>query len=174
MKLLTKISNSKTENFLKMEECSGRSRNRAWEKIRNTNKCAKEICLRLNSTKRASSYQAEGNCPNWLATLPRAVARKKLQPRRTHGPLYEISRMKSSNIISLIKKNKNRQYLVKFYRGECLGSPHTGYGGVAYDLLDELETNLSLSPCEDIYLTNLTKHSSPPFPWIRWLQWLFL
>ena len=34
----------------------------------------------------------------------RAVARKKLQPRRTHGPLYEISRMKSSNIISLIKK----------------------------------------------------------------------
>ena len=38
--------------------------------------------------------------------------------------------MKSSNIISLIKKNKNRQYLVKFYRGECLGSPHTGYGGV--------------------------------------------
>ena len=31
--------------------------------------------------------------------------------------------------ISLIKKNKNRQYLVKFYRGECLGSPHTGYGG---------------------------------------------
>ena len=59
----------------------------------------------------------------------RAVARKKLQPRRTHGPLYEISRMKSSNIISLIKKNKNRQYLVKFYRGECLGSPHTGYGG---------------------------------------------
>ena len=45
----------------------------------------------------------------------RAEARKKLQPRRTHGPLYEISRMKSSNIISLIKKNKNRQYLVKFY-----------------------------------------------------------
>ena len=36
----------------------------------------------------------------------RAVARKKLQPRRTHGPLYEISRMKSSNIISLIKKIK--------------------------------------------------------------------
>ena len=35
---------------------------------------------------------------------------------------------------------------------------------LAYDLLDELETNLSLSPCEDIYLTNLTKHSSPPFP----------
>ena len=59
----------------------------------------------------------------------RAVARKKLQPRRTHGPLYEISRMKSSNIISLIKKIKNPQYLVKFYRGECLGSPHTGYGG---------------------------------------------
>ena len=28
------------------------------------------------------------------------------------------------------KKNKNRQYLVKFYRGECLSSPHTGYGGV--------------------------------------------
>ena len=45
---------------------------------------------------------------------------------------------------------------------------------IAYDLLDELETNLSLSPCEDIYLTNLTKHSSQPFPWIRWLQWLFL
>ena len=44
--------------------------------------------------------------------------------------------MKSSNIISLIKKNKNRQYLVKFYRGECLGSPHTGYGGVnTYQLL---------------------------------------
>ena len=64
-----------------------------------------------------------------LALVYRAVARKKLQPRRTHGPLYEISRMKSSNIISLIKKNKNRQYLVKFYRGECLGSPHTGYGG---------------------------------------------
>ena len=59
----------------------------------------------------------------------RAVARKKLQPRRTHGPLYEISRMKSSNIVSVIKKNKNRQYLIKFYRGECLGSPHTGYGG---------------------------------------------
>ena len=58
----------------------------------------------------------------------RAVARKKLQPRRTHGPLYEISHMKSFNIISLIKKKKNRQYLVKFYRGECLGSPHTGYG----------------------------------------------
>ena len=58
----------------------------------------------------------------------RAVARKKLQPRRTHGPLYEISRMKSSNIISLIKK-KNRQYLVKFYQGECRGSPYTGYGG---------------------------------------------
>ena len=38
--------------------------------------------------------------------LIRAVARKKLQPRRTHGPLYEISRMKSSNIISLIKKIK--------------------------------------------------------------------
>ena len=36
----------------------------------------------------------------------RAVARKKLQPRRTYGPLYEISRMKSSNIISLIKKIK--------------------------------------------------------------------
>ena len=36
----------------------------------------------------------------------RAVARKKLQPRRRHGPLYEISRMKSSNIISLIKKIK--------------------------------------------------------------------
>ena len=27
------------------------------------------------------------------------------------------------------KKNKNRQYLIKFYRGECLGSPPTGYGG---------------------------------------------
>ena len=26
------------------------------------------------------------------------------------------------------KKKKNRQHLVKFYRGECLGSPHTGYG----------------------------------------------
>ena len=25
--------------------------------------------------------------------------------------------------------NKNRQYLVKFYPGEFLGSPHTGYGG---------------------------------------------
>ena len=36
----------------------------------------------------------------------RAVARKKLQPRRTHCPLYEISRMKSSDIISLIKKIK--------------------------------------------------------------------
>ena len=36
----------------------------------------------------------------------RAVARKKLQPRRTHGALYKISRMKSSNIISLIKKIK--------------------------------------------------------------------
>ena len=36
----------------------------------------------------------------------RAVARKKLQLRRTHGPLYEISRMKSSNIISMIKKKK--------------------------------------------------------------------
>ena len=36
----------------------------------------------------------------------RAVARKKLKPRRTHGPLYKISRMKSSNIISLIKKIK--------------------------------------------------------------------
>ena len=47
----------------------------------------------------------------------------------TRSVMYEISRMKSSNIISLIKKNKNRQYLVKFYRGECLGSPHTGYGG---------------------------------------------
>ena len=61
--------------------------------------------------------------------LSRAVARKKLQPRRTHGPLYEISRMKSSNIISLIKKIKIDSILVKFYRGECLGSPHTGYGG---------------------------------------------
>lgn len=69
MKLLTEISNSKTENFFKMEECSRRSGNRAWEKIRNTNKCAKEICLRLNSTKRASSYQAEGNCPNWQHCL---------------------------------------------------------------------------------------------------------
>ena len=39
-------------------------------------------------------------------TMRRAVAKKKLQPRRTHGPLYEISRMKSSNIISLIKKIK--------------------------------------------------------------------
>ena len=68
-----------------------------------------------------------------LALVYRAVARKKLQPRRTHGPLYEISRMKSSNIISLIKKNKNRQYLIKFYRGECLGSPHTGYGGGILD-----------------------------------------
>ena len=36
----------------------------------------------------------------------RAGARKKPQPRRTHGPLYEIGRMKSSNIISLIKKIK--------------------------------------------------------------------
>ena len=61
-----------------------------------------------------------------LGKKTRAVARKKLQPRRTHGPLYEISRMKSSNIISLIKKKW--QYLVKFYRGESLGSPHTGYG----------------------------------------------
>ena len=44
--------------------------------------------------------------------------------------------MKSSNIIKKKKKNKNRQYLVKFYRGECLGSPHTGYGGVnTYQLL---------------------------------------
>ena len=41
-----------------------------------------------------------------LVHVGRAVARKKLQPRRTHGPLYEISRMKSSNIISLIKKIK--------------------------------------------------------------------
>ena len=41
-----------------------------------------------------------------MSLLIRAVARKKLQPRRTHGPLYEISRMKSSNIISLIKKIK--------------------------------------------------------------------
>ena len=43
-------------------------------------------------------------CLNY--NIVRAVARKKLQPRRTHGPLYEISRMKSSNIISLIKKIK--------------------------------------------------------------------
>ena len=42
----------------------------------------------------------------WNFIVFRAVARKKLQPRRTHGPLYEISRMKSSNIISLIKKIK--------------------------------------------------------------------
>ena len=41
-----------------------------------------------------------------ITKLDRAVARKKLQPRRTHGPLYEISRMKSSNVISLIKKIK--------------------------------------------------------------------
>ena len=72
----------------------------------------KSVCLRLMLTL----------TPGW-----RTVARKKLQPRRTHGPLYEISRMKSSNIISLIKK-KNWQYLVKFYRGDCLGSPQTGYG----------------------------------------------
>ena len=43
---------------------------------------------------------------NMTRRTNRAVARKKLQPRRTHGPLYEISRMKSSNIISLIKKIK--------------------------------------------------------------------
>ena len=67
-------------------------------------------------------------------TITRAVARKKLQPRRTHGPLYEISGMKSSNII------KNRQYLVKFYRGECLGSPHTGYGGDYTQLTTLAET----------------------------------
>ena len=43
----------------------------------------------------------------------------------------EISRIKSSDIMSLMKKNKKeRQHLVKFYRGECLGSPHTGYGPV--------------------------------------------
>ena len=28
----------------------------------------------------------------------------------------------------MVRCTKNRQYLVKFYRGECLGSPHTGYG----------------------------------------------
>ena len=45
-------------------------------------------------------------CHIEISGKTRAVARKKLQPRRTHGPLYEISRMKSSNIISLIKKIK--------------------------------------------------------------------
>ena len=35
--------------------------------------------------------------------------------------------MLNLSIISLMKK-KNRQHLVKFYRGECLGSPHPGYG----------------------------------------------
>ena len=45
-------------------------------------------------------------CKSLSRRSGRAVARKKLQPRRTHGPLYEISRMKSSNIISLIKKIK--------------------------------------------------------------------
>ena len=37
------------------------------------------------------------------------------------------------------KKNKNRQYLVKFYRGECLGSPHTGYGGARYTFISTWE-----------------------------------
>ena len=41
-----------------------------------------------------------------IMRLVRAVARKKLQPRRTHGLLYEISRMKSSNIIKKKKKIK--------------------------------------------------------------------
>ena len=49
----------------------------------------------------------------------RAVARKKLQPRRTHGLLYEISCMKSFNIISLIKKIKNRQYLINFTKASA-------------------------------------------------------
>ena len=40
---------------------------------------------------------------------------------------YEIFQYYQSD-----KKNKNRQYLIKFYRGECLGSPHTGYGGGTY------------------------------------------
>ena len=78
--------------------------------------------LELTICIEAASYRNE-----WYF---RAVARKKLQPRRTHGPLYEISRMKSSKYYQSDKKNKNRQYLVKFDRGECLGSPHTGYGGV--------------------------------------------
>ena len=51
-----------------------------------------------------SLYYAMSLC--FAVVFFRAVARKKLQPRRTHGPLYEISRMKSSNIISLIKKKK--------------------------------------------------------------------
>ena len=28
--------------------------------------------------------------------------------------------------------------MVKFYRGECLGSPHTGYGGAYLTLIDFL------------------------------------
>ena len=32
------------------------------------------------------------------------------------------------------QKEKKGQHLVKFYRGECLGSPHTGYGpGYGFD-----------------------------------------
>ena len=70
--------------------------------------------VRQNKTGEVVSAQctckagANGYCKHvgalLYAILDRAVARKKLQPRRTHGPLYEISRMKSSNIISLIKK----------------------------------------------------------------------
>ena len=54
------------------------------------------------------SVHAWGVTPIWnrRGCSSRAVARKKLQPRQTHGPLYEISRMKSSNIVSLIKKIK--------------------------------------------------------------------
>ena len=53
-----------------------------------------------------SQRLVQGGLPVIWSLVDRAVARKKLQPRRTHGPFYEISRMKSSNIISLIKKKK--------------------------------------------------------------------
>ena len=64
----------------------------------------KYINKQTNEKNKQEGFLCEEFLERFLPT--RAVARKKLQPRRTHGPLYEISRMKSSNIISLIKKIK--------------------------------------------------------------------
>ena len=58
-----------------------------------------KMCIKF----RFQSYLKRFLVINYELTA-RAVARKKLQPGRSHGPLYEISRMKSSDIISLIKK----------------------------------------------------------------------
>ena len=67
------------------------------------------------------------NCiaPKFVTTICPIQGRSQ-EETTTEAKDPEISRMKSSNIISLMRKKK--RHLVKVYRGECHGSPHNGYG----------------------------------------------